>query len=582
MRDLGAFIVRYCSYFFVFVLSGLGWGNAILAQVIQSASLEQQQEQKRIEQKVNREAKSDFENLAPLVEAPAVEVKSQNLSIELNGIEIFGNTIFSNKTLRRFYKEYLGHKIDLSVIDEIKNDIVNHYIDHGYITTRADYSSGRDLLLNDGIIHIQIIEGKIADYEYLNPDGSILRKREVQVAFPFKRGDFLNIRDLDQGLEQMNRLRSNDVTTRLYPGDSVGESILQIVNTRSKRWFATFGVDNFGSEDTGEWQGRVIANHENMLGLNENFSFSYQQNLEQHEINMSRNLAFQAEFVWGYWDFYYNLNYFDYESSIDTATNDFISSGSTLLHDAGLSYVLKRNRNSKTSLGFNVVARDVENLIEDVLLDTSTHRLTVSNVSLSHSYRFNRGIAYGAFTYSHGTDWFGAEDDSDDLADLRRAQFDRFSLDLTLIKLWDIGIGRWNPRTDLRMRGVWSDDELYSSEEISIGGPYSVRGFKDREISGRRGGYGRFDLSVPLGYLPTNYLKNVFGEFNCYAGYDIGSIVRDDDDVLEDGTLTSWTLGLKSSGDYVFFDLAFSQPITASDYLDEDNFDLYFRLIAKF
>ncbi|MGP1477726.1 MAG: POTRA domain-containing protein, partial [Phocaeicola sp.] len=40
-------------------------------------------------------------------------------------------------------------------------------------------------------------------------------------AFPIKEGDILNIRRLEQGLEQMKRVSSSDVSMKLLPADNI-------------------------------------------------------------------------------------------------------------------------------------------------------------------------------------------------------------------------------------------------------------------------------------------------------------------------------------------------------------------------
>ncbi len=40
-------------------------------------------------------------------------------------------------------------------------------------------------------------------------------------AFPIKKGDILNIRRLEQGIEQMKRVSSSDVSMKLLPADNI-------------------------------------------------------------------------------------------------------------------------------------------------------------------------------------------------------------------------------------------------------------------------------------------------------------------------------------------------------------------------
>ena len=78
-----------------------------------------------------------------------------------------------------------------------------------------------------------------------------------------------------------------------------------------------------------------------------------------------------------------------------------------------------------------------------------------------------------------------------------------------------------------------SNDLLYSVEQLSIGGAYSVRGFQKLGITGNRGWYTRNDLSFPI----NEY-------FSPYIAYDIRHI--DSDTSAKGGTLSSASLGLRS------------------------------------
>jgi len=77
-------------------------------------------------------------------------------------------------------------------------------------------------------------------------------------------------------------------------------------------------------------------------------------------------------------------------------------------------------------------------------------------------------------------------------------QFDKLSFDVNAIKVFDLGWNSFNPRFDIQGNGVLSADSLFGTEQISIGGPFSVRGFKNDSISGDRGGHLRADVSTAL------------------------------------------------------------------------------------
>ena len=55
--------------------------------------------------------------------------------------------------------------------------------------------------------------------------------------------------------------------------------------------------------------------------------------------------------------------------------------------------------------------------------------------------------------------------------------------------------GQWN--FDGRFRGQWSNDQLIAGEQFGIGGPFSVRGFADRELVGDYGYSWRIEAKAP-------------------------------------------------------------------------------------
>ena len=72
-------------------------------------------------------------------------------------------------------------------------------------------------------------------------------------------GDILNIRDVEQGLEQMKRVSSQSVTMKLLPGTAVGTSIIELSIKQEKPVHGSISIDNSGLESTGVYQGSFTA-----------------------------------------------------------------------------------------------------------------------------------------------------------------------------------------------------------------------------------------------------------------------------------------------------------------------------------
>ncbi|WP_254229083.1 ShlB/FhaC/HecB family hemolysin secretion/activation protein [Agrobacterium salinitolerans] len=89
------------------------------------------------------------------------------------------------------------------------------------------------------------------------------------------KGEVANFRDIEQGLDQINRLSSNDAKTSMLPGKEDGTSILNVENKPAKRRYASISNNNLGQESTGYSQTNVFVGLDDLLGINDQLGFSY-------------------------------------------------------------------------------------------------------------------------------------------------------------------------------------------------------------------------------------------------------------------------------------------------------------------
>lgn len=144
--------------------------------------------------------------------------------------------------------------------------------DKGYVTTRVLVPE-QDL--SSGTLKLALLPGVIGELRFAEPDLWGTRKS----AFPARPGDLLNLRDLEQGLEQMKRVPSQDVDMQIVPTKAPGVSGVVIAVKRGKPWTVVASVDNSGTRSTGKWQGNLSVSLDNPLGLNDLFNVGYNQDL---------------------------------------------------------------------------------------------------------------------------------------------------------------------------------------------------------------------------------------------------------------------------------------------------------------
>ena len=164
------------------------------------------------------------------------------------------------------YSDLNGSCADASALKQHLEKLNASYAEKGQITTRV-YIPEQDL--SQGLLQLIIIPGRLAHFEYA--DGGLADLR-IKTAFPLKSGDVINLRDLEQGLENFNSLRSQQAEFKLYPGAKPGLTIVVIDTKISKPWHIDLTVDNSGFDATGEYKTGSSISFDNLLHMNDRIS----------------------------------------------------------------------------------------------------------------------------------------------------------------------------------------------------------------------------------------------------------------------------------------------------------------------
>src|SRR5690606_20926706 len=135
-----------------------------------------------------------------------------------------------------------------SRLNELLKVITQFYLDRGYVTSRA-YLPQQDL--SDGELEVLVVEGRL---EGLEGSETGPRTLEIRMAFPGEVGERLNLRELEQMVDQLNRLPSRRAQIELAPGEEVGGSRVQVNGEAAKPWRVRARRHNEGERSTGEQQ----------------------------------------------------------------------------------------------------------------------------------------------------------------------------------------------------------------------------------------------------------------------------------------------------------------------------------------
>lgn len=146
----------------------------------------------------------------------------------------------------------------------------------GYVTSRFALEP-QDL--STGVLKVTLNTGLIDTIEWTDGERAVPGDSYV---LPAAAGDVLNVRDLDQALENLARLPSLSTRIRIEPGTQLNTSTVRIETRRTGRsWRGQLGVDNSGSREFGRTRLNAWVGVDAPLGWADQLSLGFDSNLEQ-------------------------------------------------------------------------------------------------------------------------------------------------------------------------------------------------------------------------------------------------------------------------------------------------------------
>ncbi|MGR2855598.1 ShlB/FhaC/HecB family hemolysin secretion/activation protein [Erwinia sp. 1181_3] len=522
-----------------------------------------QQQQQILDQNQQQRDELERSTALPSAQPPRPVLPSAGPCFRINTLRLTGVTLISPHHQQQLLAPWQGSCLDMASISQLTHSISDWYISRGYITSRA-FIPEQDL--SGGELTLAVLEGKL---QHIRLNGS--PARELNMAFPGLEGKILNLRDIEQGMEQINRLRTTPVQIEILPADQPGYSVVNLTATPEFPLSLSAGFDNSGQKSTGTGQlsGSLTAN--NPLGLADRWFISGGRSSAFSRARDAQNFQAGVSVPYGYGLLDYSYSWSNYLSTINNNGFDWLSRGDTKTHRLGLYQGLYRNSDIKTGLSFGITHRISRNWLNDALLQSSSRKLSSLQIGINHTQKLGGGIATLNPMFTRGMPWFSAESDEGKNGDLPKAEFRKWSLNgsyqLPVTQsLWWLS----------SFYGQWSPDRLYGSERLTLGGESSVRGFKEQYLSGDNGGYWRNELNYALFTLPG------LGQVSALAALDGGWLHSDRLDPWAAGTLWGSAVGLTTSQRYFSTQFTVGTPLDYPDWLAPDHLTVQYRISLIF
>ncbi|WP_172399752.1 ShlB/FhaC/HecB family hemolysin secretion/activation protein [Geothermobacter hydrogeniphilus] len=458
-----------------------------------------------------------------------------------------GRLFFLQEELRR----YRGRCLGTAGINLIIRRLTALLIDRGFTTTRIAIPE-QDL--SSGVLRLELIPGLIRN---LLPAGDI--HGFSRNALPFKPGDLLNLRDLEQGLEQMLRVAGQDVRFDLLPGDLPGESDIRITIHRSRPLRLLLSLDNSGSNDTGRWLAGATLQFDTPLRLNDSLEIGYQDSARRSSDGKSADdLRLDWSIPWGWWRLECEASRYHYRQRVNGSNQSFTSSGESERFGATLTRTLWRGQRQKGELLLGVRRRRSHSFIDDSEILVQRRNLTEAEAALQQRLYLGKAQLDLKLAHHWGSRWFGADRDLPGRQPGDPSFFYRLqTLDLNLAA--PLSAASTPIRCNLTLHAQYADRQLFGSEQLAIGSRYTVRGFDgDRMLSGERGFYLRDNLDIPLGKSGQDL----------YFGLDYGRVGGPSSRFQPGRELVGGLVGLRGNWKGFGYDLFAGWPLHQPDGFD--------------
>lgn len=433
-------------------------------------------------------------------------------------------------------------------INVVMSRIQNAIITRGFVTTRV-LAAPQDL--QSGTLMLTVVPGRVRAIRFT--DDTPLRATAWN-AVPIQRGDLLNLRDIEQALENFKRVPTVEADIQIVPaeGDDAkpGESDLVIAwQQRSPPVRLSVSLDDSGSKATGKLQGGMTVSLDDLLMWNDLLYANVNHDLFNSGDKGTKGYTFHYSVPYGYWTISATASGYKYYQTVAGYSQNYVYSGTSHNAEVRLSRLMYRDATRKTVLYGRGWMRKSNNFIDDTEIEVQRRRTGGWELGVTHREYMGDSTLDASVAYRRGTGAFKSKAAPEENFGEGTSRMKLITADAQLIVPFALGakqaryIGSW--------RAQWNRTPLVPQDRFSIGGRYSVRGF-DGELTlmGERGWVWRNEIGLLLGAGQELYL-----------GADYGHVGGPSTRWLQGRNLAGSVIGLRGGAKGFYWDLYAGLPL---------------------
>lgn len=463
------------------------------------------------------------------------------------------NDFLNDRGIKNVKNELAGKCLGIKGLEKAAVLVQDYYIRLGYVTTRVE-TRDQDLLSRKLIL--TVIPGRISDV--------VITDNKINKSLlPFGKGDILNIRDIEQGLENIQRTPGVDVKINIIPGEVYGTSTVEINPQRTKVGDIKTFYNNYGDKSTGRQLLGATGYLYNIARINDLFYLAGTSSQTRNYKNFSAYYSFPV----GYTEL--SLFYSQSKSTQDINLGKYVFDyvGKTEYFSLKGYRVLHRDAHSKLAASAELIRRKYDYTLGGTELVLQKRDMGNLRLGLNYKHNFNGAALDSTLSWQRFMTGLGGTKTPDMRSGDVSTQSQIVNFNMNYVKrLTSLPTDAYY---DLNLGVQYTPDRLTLQDKLTIGNRWSVRGF---EHNGSLDGNNGFSLQNTLNLI-TGY-KNT----TVYCGIDYGQISGDVIQDVKGNKLIGGVAGIKGGIKSLEYDISLSSPFVYPRDLDVDKYNLNFYL----
>lgn len=423
-------------------------------------------------------------------------------------------------------------------------------LDRGFVTSRV-LTTQQDM--SQGTLVLTLIPGRIHAIRLAEP---VDPRVNLNNALPMQTGDILNLRDIEQALENLKRVPTAEADIQIEPaqgeGVQLGDSDLIVTYRQPFPLRLSVSADDSGTQATGKYQGSITVSYDNALTLNDLFYVTNTNGMGGGDSGPRGTHANTIHYSLpiGYWTLGATSSASSYYQTVAGLNQSYVYRGTSENNEIKLNRLLMRDGTQKLNLAVRAFQRKSNNYIDDTEVNVQRRVVGGWDGTLNHKAFIQNATLESNLTYKRGTGAFGSIPAPEEAFNNGTSRFELITADVNLSLPFKVDDQR------IRYNGSWRTQRnktpLTPQDRFAIGGRYTVRGYDGESVlSAERGWFWRNDLSFALGDSGQEF----------YAGLDTGQVGGPSSELLVATRLTGAVLGLRGAIQKLNYDFFIGAPV---------------------